>query len=232
MVTITVRTIHAYLHTLPNVRLPFTGYIAIDETNKLVVLAFRGTQSFENWYRNLDFEWTHSDLCKKCKVHDGFWTQWTFMREDIIKNVRETHQKFPEHRLVATGHSLGGALATLAAAELRKIDDDPWYLANTYLFSFGSPRIGTDHTARFLSKQSELTYRVTSGDDPVPHVPIKALGYAHTSPEYYITINADDPKPDNILVCTGFNNEKCISGHYGLDFDTHRHYFGLVRSCT
>ena len=95
-------------------------------------------------------------------------------------------------------HSLGGAIATLAAADIRKLDD-PWYLANTELYTFGSPRVGSDHTARFLSKQSTLSYRVTSQNDPIPHMPFLDFRYWHTQPEYWISRNADAPKREDIL---------------------------------
>ena len=98
--------------------------------------------------------------------------------------------------------------------------------------TFGSPGIGSDHTARFLSKQSTLSYRVTSQNDPIPHMPFLDFGYWHTQPEYWISRNADAPKREDILLLTGYNNRLGNKGHDGLDKIVHEHYFGLVRSCS
>lgn len=34
--------------------------------------------------------------------------------------VEETHRKYPDHNVVVTGHSLGGAIASMAAGYLRE----------------------------------------------------------------------------------------------------------------
>lgn len=99
--------------------------MAIDEINKLVVFAFRGTASRESW---------HHYFRKKCEVHDGFWDQWNPTREELIKKVQEAYDSFPDFRLIVTGHSLGGAIAIFAAADIRKLDE-PWYSANTALLA-------------------------------------------------------------------------------------------------
>ncbi|KAK3169819.1 hypothetical protein OEA41_009203 [Lepraria neglecta] len=182
-------------------------------------------------HHNFQFKWTHTDLCKKCKVHHGFWDQWTPIREELIKKVPEAHDRFSDFRLIVTGHFLGGAIATLAAADIRKLDD-PWYLANKELYTFGSPRVGSDHTARFLSIQSTLSYRVTFQNDPIPHMPFLDFGYWHTQLEYWISRNADAPKREDILFLTGYNNRLGNRGHDGLDKKVHEHYFGLSRSCS
>jgi alpha-beta hydrolase superfamily lysophospholipase len=41
------------------------------------------------------------------------------VRDEILKAVKETHEEYPNFKVVSTGHSLGGAIATLAVAELR-----------------------------------------------------------------------------------------------------------------
>jgi predicted lipase len=196
-----------------------------------VVLAFRGTASKENWKHNWESIRKNTDYCPKCRVHGGFWDQWTPIRERLVKKVREAHDKFPDFRLIITGHSLGGAIATLAAADIRKIDVDPWYLTNTELFTFGSPRVGNKHTARFLSKQSTLSYRVTSLNDPIPNLPFHAFGYWHTQPEYWIMRNPDAPERNDIMVVTGYNNRLGNRGHKSLNKKIHRVYFGRIASC-
>ena len=124
-----------------------------------------------------------------------------------------------------TGHSLGGALATLAAASFRKRDE---HFANlTEMFSYAAPRVGTGATADFLTRQSNKSYRVTSGQDYVPRLPAATFGYMHMSPEYWIEKNGVNPKPGDIDVLTGaFNNEgNSGSGVLQVSETSHRQYF-------
>ncbi len=152
------------------------------------------------------------------------------MRGEYIRHVMKAHEQYPQYRMIVTGHSLGGALATLAAADIRKIDD-PWYSVNTELYTYGSPRIGNEATARFLTEQSKYSYRVTSMHDIVPRVPLVSDNYWHTQPEYWIHKHPDNPRPKDIFVLTGYNNENGNRDSHSMKLEPHRHYFGLIRGC-
>jgi predicted lipase len=98
-----------------------TGFVAVDMTNKLVVISFRGTASELNKITDVNYTRTESDLCPKCLVHRGFWFSWMEARNNTLTaliNISKTH---PSWKIVVTGHSLGGAIATLCAAEIRKL---------------------------------------------------------------------------------------------------------------
>ena len=180
--------------------------------------------------RNFDIVKNPTVLCHGCESHEGFQNQYGEMKEHYLDEVERAHEQYPQHRLIITGHSLGGALATLAAADIRS-HKDPWYLANTELYTYGSPRIGNEALARFLSNQSRLSYRVTSMHDLIPRLPPVHGHYWHTQPEYWISKNPDNPTPEDIIVLTGFNNEHGDRDSHSLKIEPHRHYFGLIRSC-
>ena len=207
-----------------------TGVVAIDNTNQLVVLAFRGSESVSNWRVDLYAVRHPSDLCRHCHVHSGFWNAWTEIRERAKAKVLTAVRIHPEYRLVITGHSLGGAIATLAAGDFRKMHHR--LAATTELYTFGAPRVGNRHTAAFLTKQSSLSFRITSMSDPVPRQPGHILGYWHTSPEYWIHNHPQNPGPDDITVITGFYNKHGNSGEHGLNVARHREYFGPITSCS
>ena len=184
----------------------------------------------ENWINNFDFPHIQSGFCEECLVHEGFWYQYDGMRETYLYYLTNAHEKYPQYRMIVTGHSLGGALATLTAADIRGLRG-PWYMANVELYTYGSPRIGNEATARYLSEQSSHSYRVTSMHDLVPRVPPVHDHYWHTQPEYWIRKNPDNPRPKDITVLTGYNNEKGNRDSHSLKFEPHRHYFGLIRNC-
>lgn len=65
-----------------------------------------------------------------------------------------------------TGHSLGGALATLFAAHLHILN----YQVDTF-YTYGSPRIGNSDFADAVSLALPHHNRIVNDNDMVTHVP-------------------------------------------------------------
>ncbi len=210
-----------------------TGFIAIDYTRKIVVLTFRGSVSGANWQENLKASRVHTDICHKCHVHKGFWQAWVEARPPVLGAVKTVMDLYANYRFVVTGHSLGGALATLAAGDIRKISTK--FADITELYTYGSPRIGNIRTVDFLTKQSSLSHRITAVDDPVPRVPWHRAGYFHVSPEFWVHTNPQYPTTTDIMVVTGYYNKAGNSGankgHTKYDMEAHRHYLGNITQC-
>lgn len=119
-------------------------------------------------------------------VHQGFY--YTFM--SFLPHLRTFQARLSQHgvhTIHCVGHSLGGALATLAAAWLRA------HLSQEVkLYTFGSPRVGLNlfasRTTNALGARN--TYRVYHRTDPVPmvptwpfmHVPVRGTDYLIDSP--------------------------------------------------
>ena len=96
-----------------------TGFVATDSTNLLIVVSFRGSISVRNWLTDIDFPTVATDICDGCEASDGFWNSWTEARTSVLAAVKTAKAANPSHQVAAVGHSLGGAIADFAAAELR-----------------------------------------------------------------------------------------------------------------
>lgn len=129
----------------------------------MAVVSFRGTESTRDWMTNLDLR-QDSVMSRNTEnpatvgnVHAGFHNAFQSVEEQLTGALAEC-----EHLpLYITGHSLGGALATLAT----------WYLKGDRLaacYTFGAPRVGDD---QLLNRFRTPIYRIVNGADPVPFVP-------------------------------------------------------------
>jgi triacylglycerol lipase len=101
------------------------------------------------------------------RAHRGFLAAYADIRDRLDAVVRARR---PGQALWLTGHSLGGALATLAAAHL----DEPTIQG---IYTYGCPRVGDAAFVSVLPRQSH--YRFVHRDDWVSTVPPDLLGYVH-----------------------------------------------------
>jgi triacylglycerol lipase len=101
------------------------------------------------------------------RAHAGFLSAFGEIRErfDALVSSRQ-----PRQRLWLTGHSLGGALATLAAAHVGPA-------AVQGLYTYGAPRVGDAAFAAALCDQP--CFRVVHRNDWISAVPPELLGYRH-----------------------------------------------------
>jgi triacylglycerol lipase len=145
--------------------------------DQLLILVFRGTDptSPSDWQTNAKLP-----LVEGCggKVHQGFQVGLAQIWEPLLARLSEFRRHQP---LLMTGHSLGGALATLAAAQLhaagQSIDG---------LYTFGAPRVGDRaFTTCFNHNLQHCTFRLVHHQDWIPHLPPSALGYAHVGQPIY-----------------------------------------------
>lgn len=108
--------------SLPNTTIfGMEGYVALDTARKEIVVAFRGSSGLRNWIADLTFLQVPCDYTTGCAVHSGFKIAWESIREYTLDFVETAVAANPGYTLVVTGHSLGGAVGTLAAIELRNL---------------------------------------------------------------------------------------------------------------
>ncbi|KFY71565.1 hypothetical protein V499_08225 [Pseudogymnoascus sp. VKM F-103] len=205
------------------------GFLSVSTVRQEIVLAFRGSSSIRNFLTDLNFGYVNFG-CSGCSAHAGFATAWYEPRSAILAALKTTRAQYPSYKIVITGHSLGGAVATLAAGDLRS----QGYAAD--LYTYGSPRVGNGAFASWVSAQPGVTARVTHVNDPVPRLPPMLIaGYRHTTPEYWLS-NGSATKVDytlaDVKVCEGISTTGCNAGTIPtLDLDAHRYYFLAATSC-
>jgi predicted lipase len=83
-------------------------------------------------------------------------------------------------KVLVTGHSLGAAMATLAAVDLANAGYD------TDLITFGSPRVGNKAFSEYVNNTvNGVNLRVTHGNDIVTVFPPQLTGYHHVGREVH-----------------------------------------------
>ncbi|CAG9986828.1 unnamed protein product [Clonostachys byssicola] len=205
------------------------GYVAVVPSRNEIIFAARGTASNQNWETNLNFALVNSLLVPGGKFHLGFYNAWIELSPDVRAAIDKAQALHPDFRLNVVGHSLGGAIAAVAAAHLR---GDGYELD---LYTYGQPRVGNDIISDYISQSPGKLYRVTHEADPVPRLPPWQLfGYRHTSPEIWLAGNPSDPKNwpvEDIKICNGNLNFLCNTNPF-IKYDPVDHgvYFGKM-SC-
>lgn len=107
-----------------------------------------------------------------------FSEQYSSVQATVLKQIQNLHSIFRGANIIITGHGLGGSLAMLAAAETAKI-----YGVVYAVYTFGSCRVGNIKFADYYDKLVPNTFRVINYADLLPHLPIQAAGYQHSSYE-------------------------------------------------
>jgi len=134
------------------------GNVVVNHPQRLLVVAFRGTSRAWEWMRDLQAgqEDVSSSLssglmmgdrrCEGCRVHRGFLAAFRNVRPLLNETLETCLRDWPTYRVVVTGHSYGGAVATLAGAYLRSVAG-----VEADVFTYGAPRAGNAVFAESMS---------------------------------------------------------------------------------
>ncbi|MEO0852711.1 MAG: lipase family protein [Cyanobacteria bacterium J06648_11] len=115
------------------------------------------------------------------KMHGGFVNAYFSVREQIHQLVRDRDLD----RITTTGHSLGGALATLCAVDLQYNFSEK--VTQIEAYTYGSPRVGNEGFRSSFNQRVPNSYRFVHGMDIVPALPRWWQGqYRHVDREYRI----------------------------------------------
>ena len=160
--------------------------------DKYWVVAFRGSEETgpEDWITDLKFikqNYAYDTPYKGLKIHSGFMGAYQSIRPVVIDRVKKASSK----DIVCTGHSLGAALATLAAFDIKNTLPDK----DVSCFTYGSPKVGNDNFAKAYNALVPNTYRFVNGPDLVPQALL--VGYEHVGKLYHV--GKDNAEWDGIM---------------------------------
>ncbi|KEG08384.1 putative lipase [Trypanosoma grayi] len=149
----------------------------------------------------------------------------------------------PHLPLLVTGHSLGGAMALLAAADLASQSSSVGAVPRIQLYTFGAPRVGNEEfadwvTAVFCNGGHE-SYRVTHNRDVVSHVPSMLSGFKHVSHEVWYDNDGNasyrsckDESGKNCSSKDVSEDPECSNSIILISANDHLLYLGVCTSCS
>lgn len=163
-------------------------------------------------------------------LHQGFLKAFQALAAGGLNSkIQSLFSARPWTDILVTGHSLGGALAQVAALELKS---NPIYSSNAIgavnVITFGSPRWANRDLATYFDATMDSNWRIVNENDMAPTVPFSWMGYYyggeyyHTSPEIRYT----DADAGTYEECQGDGEEwNCM--YVVGDIDDHLNYLNV-----
>ena len=109
-------------------------------------------------------------------VHSGFYGALKSVLPRILTLVGMLTAEGTGWTVYVTGHSLGGALATLMSWEIEALRErDLPSVSQVVLYNFGSPRVGNTAFSRTFNAAISTAFRIVNNEDVVGRVPSATL---------------------------------------------------------
>ena len=151
------------------------------EHQRYICIAFRGTDEAKDWIDNINIAKTNINETE-CETHEGFLNHFNAVWQDIEAKCNDLIATHPRP-VFFTGHSLGGAVATIASARWA-LDGDRQF---TSTYTFGQPRAITLKSSRLLNASfGNRFFRFHNNNDIVSRVPTRLRGFSHIGQFIYI----------------------------------------------
>jgi hypothetical protein len=142
------------------------GIVLRHESSGVYFCAFHGTLDGTQIRADVDYPQIGAGVSK------GFYTQYESLKSSSsLKPCKEVLSAIPATApLVITGHSLGAAVACIAAADLQRVANN-----NTYLYTFACPRVGTSAFAEYVAGSVVAAYTVLNTADVITELPFSVM---------------------------------------------------------
>lgn len=190
------------------------AYLARDNVARQLVIAFRGLSSpidilngFKTGFVPLNLSSTRTT--EGALVQRGSLESFKTIERDMLDSLNSELQHTPEFSILVTGHNVGGSLAVLAALSIKSTFASKQILCVTQ----GQPKTFNAHAIDYIESQfppsSYTLIRAVHSSDGLPTVegPFVNSEAKHHSTEIWQF--RDPALPENIIVCSPRQDEKC-----------------------
>ena len=173
------------------------GLILQARESSEAVIALRGTEGIKEWVLDASFGTKPCPfLASAGCTEDGFTDMYESVAigtaadaPKLVASLAGLPWKQPIETVTVCGHSLGGALATLATLDIAVNAPAPYHNVTSY--TYASPRTGNVAFAAKYNQMVANTYRVANELDVVPRLPL--------FPPYEHVMGEFDLKPYTVL---------------------------------
>jgi len=176
----------------------YFGFILSSKQHNIIV--FRGTQRTIEWVLNINAVYA----TEKSKVfnqygavHPGFSTIYSNISAQTLEAAKKLDPSVPCY---ISGHSLGAAIATLAAIDIAA--QTPELKKQVQLYTYASPRVGDPAFARQHNRLVPNSYRVVNLADAITLVPFTVFfktEYVHVGEEWSFLAQNGDVMPNHVV---------------------------------
>lgn len=180
-----------------------------------MIICFRGSTDITNWIVDLDSFQVNHPICPECEVHEGFYDAYLGVSPILKSEVSKLLAMYRGAEVLMTGHSLGGALTSLASYDF--LDSK---FPVSYIYTYGQPRVGNQAFATAMQGLiGQKHFRVIDYRDIVPHIPPNIFSFYHYGREIWY-------HPDGMQEYTDCVSEdpNCSDSLYELSVDDHSLY--------
>jgi len=150
------------------------AYSAVNERQEAIFFVVRGTDNPRNTLQDARFLFVRyllqsppmtltrvfqtqlAGAPEGVEVHKGFYASWLDFEPQVIPQLELLRQAHPTFKIYTTGHSLGGAVAVMAAAHMHLLG---W---NVTSYSYGQPRVGNPAFAQWFQSVEPDAVRITA----------------------------------------------------------------------
>jgi len=202
------------------------GYTGFHPSSKSIYMVFRGTSSRLNWLDDLEVTKTVYETFPESEstVHTGFYKATKNLLNQTEISIKTLRKKYPDYRVISTGHSLGAAVSQMMAMEMAKIG------IPVQIYNYGQPRVGDKTYAELVNQVLGNYNRFTHNKDMVVHLPLKTeMNYYHSCQEQF------ESEDGTVKACSATDCEdKTCSDQYSMihtNSKDHLIYLGHVLDC-
>ena len=137
----------------------------------LLIVCFRGTESKKDILIDLTIDKAQLHIPNyntKLYVHRGFLSQFNDIIDDLEHEIKiyNTRADIKEKKIIFTGHSLGGALATIGTCYFGVLYPN----LSINCITLGSPKVGCNTFINVFNKGCTASLRFINEDDPIPNL--------------------------------------------------------------